>query len=198
MTSTEIGRGRLSRFLISLAAVSLLLIWIGICAYQSDVAGWVGSSGSQCSDPHRMGAEGAFWRVVISGVGVSALAGLSVFSRASLVKGADHWYWARAMLLFVVGELMASVLWFFSLASWYSANPDVIDSDVWQPVVRFIISGAGTAPWAIGTIACIIIGIRTSRPVARMTTAVIAAAVVLSLEVLAMATYLALLSYYCA
>lgn len=114
------------------------------------------------------------------------------------MKDADGWYWARNVLFFAIGGVMAAFLSFLSLAAWYSANPGIVATDAWQPMLRFIISGTGTAPWVIGIIACVVIGVRTSRPMKRTIAAVIAAAVVLGLEVLAMTGYLALLSYYCA
>jgi hypothetical protein len=191
-------RRSLARFLIGFAGVVMLLLWFGICAYQSYIAGWVGSSGSQCSDPHRIGPGGAFWRVVISGIAIPTVAGLSVFSRASLAKGADRWYWVQAMLIFAIGGFMAGVLWFLSLAAWYSANPGVVDSDAWRPILRFIISGTEMAPWTIGIIACIIVGVRTSTSLTRKSAAISAAAIVLVLEAVTLAGYLALLAYFCA
>jgi hypothetical protein len=157
----------------------------------------VGSSGLQCSDPHRMGPEGAFWRVVISGIAIATVAGLSAFSRASLVKNADGWYWIRVMLCFAIGGVTASVLWFLSLAAWYSANPDVVDTEAWRPVLRFIISGTEMAPWVIGIIGCIVIGVRTSTSVTRKSATITAAGTVLTLEAVTFAGYLALFSYYC-
>ena len=195
MTGSEAGWRLISGSLVRLAGTIPLLLWIGICAYQSYVGIWVGGGGLYCASPHIFGSVGAVWTLGLTALSVAAVAGLSAFVRTSIVNGADRAYWALTALSFVTGGIIASFLSFLTLAAWDSANSSAA-TDAWQPMLRFIISGTAMVPWGIGIVACIVIGIRTSRPVNRLAAAITATTIVLVPEALAVVGYLALLSYY--
>ena len=108
-----------------LAGTIPLLLWIGICAYQSYVGIWVGGGGLYCASPHIFGSVGAVWTLGLTALSVAAVAGLSAFVRTSIVNDADRAYWALTALSFVTGGIIASFLSFLTLAAWDSANPDM-------------------------------------------------------------------------